>query len=115
MFERKGLILLFLIVIGSLASGLMLVLSREAATLKAMKSAVEMCNEQNLLIDHIEISRVTLIIDIETKSLVWHVDMGGSLVRRAGDEVSFVLGTSIFVDLFTGKIIICTGYGGSDL
>jgi len=38
MLERKGLILLFLIVIGSLASGLMLVLSREAATLKAMKS-----------------------------------------------------------------------------
>ena len=115
MFERKGLILLFLIVIGSLASGLMLVLSREAATLKAMKSAVEMYNGKNLLIDYIEIRKVTLELDLETKSLGWRVDMGGSIIRRAGEEVGFVLGTFIFVDLFTGKIIICTGYGGSDI
>ena len=104
MFERKGLILLFLIVIGSLASGLMLVLSREAATMRAMNSAMEMYNGKNLLIEHIEIRRIRLEINRETQSLVWRVDMGGSLVRRAGDEVGFVLGTTIFVDLFTGKI-----------
>ena len=104
MFERKGLILFFLIVIGSMASGLMLVLSREAATLKAMKCTVEMYNGKNLLIDSIEISRVTLEVNRETKSLVWRIDMGGSLVRRAGDAEGYGLGTVIFVDLFTGKI-----------
>ena len=83
----------------------MLVLSREAATLKVMKAAVETCNERDILIEYIEIRRVRLEINRGTKSLGWRIDIGGSLVSRDGEGVGYEFGSALFVDLFTGEII----------
>jgi hypothetical protein len=102
--ERLLLVMLLLTTI-TLASFNLLSISREAAVAKAMKHTIESYNADNLLIDHIELSRSTLEVDWGKPSLVWRIDFQGFLVKKAGDHVGFALGKVIMIDVFTGEII----------